>query len=144
MLNVLSLNVNAELICTINNRSILCEMPPSTSSTPISIPTSSPIAIRRRDSSSSNDDDDCDSIGERRQHHTALDDSDSLAELHVGSLPMHLRRPGRSSNSNNSSMRYHRNNSSDHLHQFMGAMSLPPPRAPFISARQDMDNKLSR
>jgi len=118
-------------------------MPPSTSSTPISIPTSSPIAIHRRDSSS-DDDDDSDSIGERRQHRTALNESDSVAELQVGSLPMHLRRPGRSSNSNNNRMRqYHTNNSSDQLQQFMGAMSLPPPRAPFISARQDMDNKLS-
>jgi len=118
-------------------------MPPSTSATPISIPTSSPIAIHRRDSSS-DDDDDSDSIGERRQHRTALNESDSVAELQVGSLPMHLRRPGRTSNSNNNRMRqYHRNNSSDQLQQFMGAMSLPPPRAPFISARQDMDNKLS-
>mmetsp|Transcript_23814 Transcript_23814/g.39247 ORF Transcript_23814/g.39247 Transcript_23814/m.39247 type:complete len:364 (-) Transcript_23814:2076-3167(-) len=117
-------------------------MPPSTSSTPISIPTSSPIAIRRRDSSS-DDDDDSDSIG-GGQHRTALNESDSIAELQVGSLPMHLRRTGRGTNSNSRTMRqYHRNNSSDQLHQFMGAMSLPPPRAPFISARQDIDSKLS-
>jgi len=118
-------------------------MPSSASSTPISIPASSPIAINRRDSSS-DDDDDGDSIEERRHNRTALDESDSLAELRVGSLPMHLRRPGRGSNSNNGLRQYHRNNSSEQLQQFRGPMSLPPPRAPFLSARQDMENKLSR
>ena len=116
----------------------------SASSTPISIPTSSPIAIsNRRDSFS--DDEDGDRI--TGGHRTSLDNSESIAELRVGSLPGYLRRPGRNANPNG---KHHRNYNSgqqqqqqSQQQQFMGPMSLPPPKAPFLSSRQDIDSKLS-
>ena len=119
----------------------------SASSTPISIPTSSPIAINNRRDSFSDDEDGDRIIG---GHRTSLYNSESIEELRVGSLPGYLRRPGRNANPNGNMKQYHRNYNSgqqqqqhSQQQQFMGPMSLPPPKAPFLSSRQDIDSKLS-
>eukprot|EP00804_Cyclotella_cryptica_P003269 CCRYP_010504-RA/>CCRYP_010504-RA protein AED:0.01 eAED:0.01 QI:303/1/1/1/1/1/2/3142/374 len=128
-------------------------MRPSTTSSPISIPASEPIAIhpRRRNnisndsghhrsssrqsgySSSSSTDD------EGRNGSSALSSAmertDSLGDLRVGSLPMHLRRSGRAGS--------RQRQLSGGAVGFFGPQSLPPPRAPFLSSRGGPEGNLS-
>ncbi|KAL7520085.1 hypothetical protein ACHAWX_004830 [Stephanocyclus meneghinianus] len=128
-------------------------MRPSTPSTPISIPASEPIAInsRRRNninndsgrhrsssrqsgysSSSSSDDEVRNGSSALR---SAMERTDSLGDLRVGSLPMHLRRSGRAGS--------RQRQLSGGAGGFFGPQSLPPPRAPFLSSRGGPEGNLS-
>lgn len=99
----------------------------SAQSTPISIP----VTERQRSCSSSSDED-----GFRSSAHlSAMERTDSLGDLQVGSLPMHLRRSRRGSG---------------RVRQLSGGtggfgpQSLPPPRAPILSSRGGPEGNLSR
>ena len=65
-----------------------------------------------------------------------MERTDSLSELQVGSLPMHLRRAGR----NGTRQRQLSGGSGG----FFGPQSLPPPRAPVLSSRGGAEVNLSR
>lgn len=122
------------------------------SSSPISIPASEPIAISR----GHNNDLECSSHshsispddGERRCEASGLSallgNADSMGELEVGSLPMHLQRPGRGRiqrrQQHGLSNSFSRPNTN---RRFAGAMSLPQPNAPFLSSRGGPKDKLS-
>ena len=124
-------------------------MTSSSSSTPISFQASEPIAINPRRNGSDGPRDSSprsfsSSSGDGNGPYgasalsAALRDSDSLGELRVGSLPMHLRRPGRGV------ARYNRQGGLSGSGQFLGPQSLPPPRAPFLSSKEGPEDKLSR
>lgn len=138
----------------------------SSSSTPIPIQASEPIAINPGPSGRGSDCDDDDSVCSssttssndnlRRSRRTskvsalslALGEADSIGgeDMMVGSLPMHLRRSGRGVVG---SIRYSRRQTRQQgglsgSGIFMGPQSLPPPRAPFLSSRAGVEDKLSR
>ncbi|KAL7460035.1 hypothetical protein ACHAXS_000503 [Conticribra weissflogii] len=139
--------------------------PTSSSSTPIPIQSSEPIAINPGPSHRGNDCDDDDSVcsssssssnnDSRRRRRTskvsslslALGEADSTGgeDMMVGSLPMHLRRSGRgvAGSSKNSRRQTRQQGGLGGSGIFMGPQSLPPPRAPFLSSRVGVEDKLS-
>lgn len=134
-------------------------MTPSSSSTPIPIQASGPIAINPRPRHGGDDEDSVSSSSSSTDDEgrygasalsAALRDSDSLGELRVGSLPVHLRRPGRAGGggAGGGSMRQrHQMQQQGGLSGsgiFMGPQSLPPPRAPFLSSRGGPEDKINR
>mmetsp|Transcript_15389 Transcript_15389/g.32389 ORF Transcript_15389/g.32389 Transcript_15389/m.32389 type:complete len:428 (+) Transcript_15389:84-1367(+) len=137
----------------------------SSSSTPIPIQASEPIAINPGPSGRGNDCEDDDSVCSsstsssndnlRRSRRTskvsalslALGEADSIGgeDMMVGSLPMHLRRSGRGvgGSSRNSRRQTRQQGGLSGSGIFMGPQSLPPPRAPFLSSRAGVEDKLS-
>lgn len=105
----------------------------STPSIPISIPSTDSSNANRRDSSSSSDDEE----DFRSSALSAMERTDSLSDLQVGSLPMHLRRSRRGSGARHQ----HYGAASG---SFLGPSSLPPPRAPILSSRGSDENLFSR
>ena len=105
----------------------------STPSTPISIPTFEPNNARHSECSSSSDSED----GFRSSAlSSAMERTDSLSDLQVGSLPLHLRRAARRGT--------RQRQLSGGGGGFFGPQSLPPPRAPILSSRGGPDGNLSK